>query len=402
MAVKSKRYFKVIALLMCVFVLSASNVYAAGTLDEQKEDLEEKQEQIEADIARVQAELDALEADESAALEYQELLYEKINLIEERVMARINSINALNDTIAELDAQIEVAEIEYADTLEQLKERITVLYQSGSISTLEVLLDSTSLHDFAYKNEMLKATASFDKELMDKITEFVNITKDDRAERDAQKEEVANEKKELEADKEELSILYVENEDLIAELKSLQLLKEEDIEFLENENAEYNAQIAEIIEEQKRLEEEARKAAEEAAKNPSAVPPGGYVSDGDFDPVWPIPGYGYGSITQAYRYGGHYGLDVGIPMMTQIIAVDDGRVASAEYRWDWGNNVLVYHNSTYSTRYAHLQTMTVSAGQHVVKGQVIGYSGSTGQSTGPHLHFEIYQNGSRIDPQIFI
>ncbi len=401
MAVKSKKYIKIFALLMCIVMLCSSNVYAAGTLDQQKEDLEEKQDEIEAEIAAVQAELDKLEADESAALEYQEKLNEMINLLEERVTARMNSINALNEKIAELDAQIEVAEIEYADTLEQLKERITVLYQSGSISTLEVLLDSTSLHDFAYRNEMLKATASFDKELMDKITEFVNITKDDRAERDEQKEQLAEEKKELEADKEELSVLYIENEDLIAELKSLQLLKEEDIEVLENENAEYNAQIQEIIEEQKRQEELARQAAENAAANQTS-PSGGYVSDGDFNPWWPIPGYGYSSITQQYKSGRHYGLDVGIPMMTPIIATDEGQVASAEYRWDWGNNVLIYHNSTYSTRYAHLETMIVSAGQYVSQGQIIGYSGSTGRSTGPHLHFEIYQNGTRIDPQIFI
>ncbi len=434
---KKGNKFRIVALFLSISMLFSANVYATSS----QEELEAARDEIQEEIDRVQSELDKLEADESAALEYQELLSEKISLTEEKVIESMETIEALNKTIIELDAKIEAAELEYADTLSQLKERIVVLYQSGSVSTLEVLLNSKSLHDFAYQNELLKATASFDKELMDEITEFVEITKDDRTERDAQKEQVAQEKTQLEADKEELTGLYAENEELVEDLAEQQLIAEDELVVLENENAEYNAQISSLIA-AKAAEEAAKKAAEEAAAAAAAAeaaakaeaeaaakeeaeangtegddtteddtstetttPPAtdvGTSSDDGFNPIWPIPGYGYGSITQYYRYGGHYGLDVGIPTMTKIVAVDDGEVLSAEYRWDWGNNVLIYHDSTYTTRYAHLEVMSVSYGQEVVKGQVIGYSGSTGQSTGPHLHFEIYQNGSRIDPLAFI
>ncbi len=412
-----------LALFLSVTILFSVNVYA--TSDEQlKEELEAARDELQVEIDSVQAELDKLRADENVALEYQELLSEKINLIEEQVIESIETIERLNLAIAELDARIETAELEYADTLAKLKDRIITLYQSGSVSTLEMLLDSSSLNDFAYRTELLKATASFDKELMDDITEFVNLTKDDREERDTQKENVAQEKIELEANKEELSVLYEENAQLVEELTEQKLIVEDEMATLENENAEYNAQISALIakkaaeeaaaeaaakaEAEAAAKAEAEAAAKEEAENggteddtETTTPPTtdtGSSSDDGFNPIWPIPGYGYGSITQNYRYGGHWGLDVGIPMMTPIVASDDGEVLSAEYRWDWGNNVLIYHDSTYSTRYAHLETMSVSAGQAVVKGQIIGYSGSTGQSTGPHLHFEIYKNGSRVDP----
>ena len=110
-----------------------------------------------------------------------------------------------------------------------------------------------------------------------------------------------------------------------------------------------------------------------------------------------MSGYGTSYITQYYG-GGHNGLDIGAPYGSAIIASESGQVLSASYHWSWGNNVLIYHNGTYSTRYAHMSTIAVSDGQYVEKGQIIGYVGSTGNSTGPHLHFEVYQDGDRVDP----
>ena len=88
----------------------------------------------------------------------------------------------------------------------------------------------------------------------------------------------------------------------------------------------------------------------------------------------------------------HKGLDIGVPYGTPIYASESGQVLSAEYHWSWGHNVLIWHNGTYSTRYAHCSSLAVSAGQYVEKGQVIGYVGSTGPSSGPHLHIDVYQN----------
>ena len=130
---------------------------------------------------------------------------------------------------------------------------------------------------------------------------------------------------------------------------------------------------------------------------------GGYVSTGSF--TWPCPGFT--RITTQFNewtYGGyHHGTDIastggrsiyGAP----IVAADSGRVVTATYHYSYGNYVMIDHGGGYSTLYAHASSLAVSAGQTVTKGQVIAYVGSTGNSTGPHLHFEVRVNGTRQNP----
>lgn len=134
--------------------------------------------------------------------------------------------------------------------------------------------------------------------------------------------------------------------------------------------------------------------------NPSPAP-----DDADgFNPCWPVPDSTY--ILQFYGNDGHEGLDIAGLYGTPIVAAESGEVimANSSDFWadGWGYYVLIYHNGTYTTRYAHLSALTVSNGQYVSKGTVIGYEGSTGDSTGPHLHFGIYENGACVNPLQFI
>lgn len=105
-------------------------------------------------------------------------------------------------------------------------------------------------------------------------------------------------------------------------------------------------------------------------------------------------------------YPGHKGLDIAGPYGTPIVAAADGTVIEANstdsWGMSWGYYVLIYHNGTYTTRYAHMSSVAVSTGQYVTAGTVIGYEGATGNVTGPHLHFEVYENGVRVDPMQFL
>ena len=104
--------------------------------------------------------------------------------------------------------------------------------------------------------------------------------------------------------------------------------------------------------------------------------------------------------------GGHYGLDVGAPRGTPIVASRSGTVMTANSTDEWGNSwgyhVSIYHDSHYTTLYAHMSEVAVESGQWVNKGEVIGYVGNTGYSFGNHLHFEVYEDGRRVDPQKFL
>ena len=139
---------------------------------------------------------------------------------------------------------------------------------------------------------------------------------------------------------------------------------------------------------------------------PTPVPsaPPSYDSSESFQ--WPLPGYGHSSITQYFGNNGHKGLDIGAPEGTPIVASRSGKVMVANNYDSWGDSwgyyVAIYHDSTYSTLYAHMSSVAAYEGQWVNKGDIIGYVGSTGNSTGNHLHFEVYQNGTRVNPSQFV
>ena len=417
----NRRNIRILSGVMALAIFaSATNVFATTTAeyDEQISEIKAQQEANEAEAAELNATLDALRAKTADAEEYQATLEKKIENYQQSIDLAREHIDELNGSIKELEGEIKKADAEYASTLEKLKKRLKALYTSGGeLTTLEILLDSTSLYDFSMRSEAVKSFTRHDKLLMEEIKDYMLKTQEQRDALSAQKTELADQKKALESKQAELEELEAENQKLIEELNIQSANAEALIAQNERESQDYLAQLDQLIadraEQAAREEEERRKAEEEAQKNQGSsggseyVPSGGgSVDSGDLSFGWPLAGYGYGSITQYYggMYSGtpHKGLDIGVPYGTPIYASESGQVLSAEYHWSWGNNVLIWHNGTYSTRYAHCSSLAVSAGQYVEKGQVIGYVGSTGQYSGPHLHFEVYQNGTRVDPLGFV
>lgn len=428
---RKSKLVRFIAVVLCMAVLVPSGVFAS-TIDEikdQREQLKEKQE-------AAQAALNELRDDEDRAQEYGAALVDKIDITEQKIDSARESIDKLNKSIKVLQDKLEESAKEYDSTLETLKVRINALYQTGDVGTVEILLNATSLYDFSLKTEALKSISKHDKDVMEEIRKYMDETKTDRDALAEQKVEVAKLKVELENDQEELEGLYKQNSDHIASLQNQQSAKSTELSNLEEEDETLNAELQRLIEqkrkeeeEQRRREEEERKRQEEeAAKNQgssggssdngssdngssggsSGGSTGGSTGgDGEgmssgFDPAWPLPGYDTSWVTCWYGDGGHNGFDIAGNYGAQIIASQAGQVLSAEYHYSWGNNVLLYHNGTYQTRYAHMSSMAVSSGEYVQRGQVIGYVGSTGNSTGNHLHYEVYYNGTRVDPYPYL
>ena len=161
-------------------------------------------------------------------------------------------------------------------------------------------------------------------------------------------------------------------------------------------------------------EEEAKKAAAAAAANQAngAVTTTGtsdYTVTAAGSGVWPAPdshtitsNYGGRSYPLDGSYNYHLGTDIGASYGTPVVAYQGGTVLIASYHWSYGNYVVVDHGNGLSTLYAHMSALTVSAGQTVTAGQQVGQVGSTGSSTGPHLHFEVRINGSNVDPAPYL
>lgn len=418
-----KRNLRIASGVLAMALLVSTNVFATTTAeyDAQISEIKEKQAQNEAEAEELNAQLESLRSETADAQAYQETLVAQIENYQESIDLARERIDELNSSISTLEDEIEKADAEYADTFEQLKVRLNALYTSGGeLTTLEILLDSTSLYDFSVRSEAIQGVTRHDKQLMEEIKAYMLQTQEQRDELSVQKEELAEQKKDLESKQSELQVLEEENQRLIEELQLQSAEAENLIAENEAESQDYLAQLDSLIaqrSEQAAREEAERQQALENQQNQgvgssdagsSSSGSSGSSNDssvlntGDLSFSWPLAGYGYGSITQYYGNNGHMGLDVGIPYGTPIYAAESGQVISAEYHWSWGNNVLIWHNGTYSTRYAHCSSLAVSAGEYVQKGQVIGYAGSTGNSTGNHLHFEVYQNGSRVDPLNFV
>ncbi len=419
MSSKKRRLARGAALALAVLLMLPVRTLAT-TIDE----VQNRQEELKQENEDLQAKIDALKEDEEAALAYQEELTGKIDENEQKIDQARATIEEMNGKIKELEARLSLSEEKYQGTIDAFKERLKALYVSGgsSLGTLEILLDSESLSEFFTRQELVEVMAQRDQSMLDQLDAYMAETQGDREELVAAQQEVADSKKAIEAAQDELEVLYEENDLLVASLEGQQAQAQEQIAANEAEDAELQAQLEALIAERNRQEEEKRQQAlqnqqaqnggsdgGEGATQPSGgtgvepVTPG--LQSG-FSPIWPLPGVGVGSITghfgDMYFNGPHNGLDIGAGYGTPIVAAQAGEVISAQYHWSWGNNVLIWHNETFSTRYAHMSSIAVSAGQYVEQGQIIGYVGSTGESFGNHLHFEVYYGGSRVDPDPYL
>lgn len=411
---KNRRRLLAGLLALCLFALAPMNAVARTVAE-----IEAEQAQLQAERDNLQAQLEELRDNEAQKQEYQETLQKQIDVVEGQIDTARQDIDDLNKSIKELTMKLDKSEEEMASTIQEFRGRVVALYKAGSVSTLQILLDSTSFSDFSARSELLNAMSRKDKELVDKITAYMEATEDERTECEEKKAKVAELKKGLESKQEELDGLYKENAQAIEDLHGAQAATENALEANQAELDANEAKIAELIEAQRKYEEEQRRLAEEAAAAAAANGGGssGGSSDGTvtyptggggvagFNPIWPLPGVSY--ISAGYNgYPGHKGLDIAGPYGTAVVAAESGTVIEANnydsWGQSWGYYVLIYHNGTYTTRYAHLSSVAVSNGQQVSAGQIVGYEGATGNVTGPHLHFEVYQNGTRVDPMAFL
>lgn len=410
----------------CLFALWLAALAPLAVSAQSLEEIQAQQEQLQAENQQLQTQLDSLREDQAQKQAYLETLQEQISLVQEQILTTRENIQDLNESIGQLTLKLEASQAEVQDIIDLFKQRLVALYTAGNVSTLEILLDSKSLSDFTTRMELIDTMALRDQEIIGKLEDYIAKTQADREQLEAQKQEVASLQVTLEGKEKELAALYEENQAALGDIQGQVYATENQLQVNEEELAESERLVQEAIAAQKRAEEEAKKQAQAAAppaavETPSSGENGSGTSDGGsgavspptpsgggssgFDPIWPLPGVTYISD----HFGGargHKGMDIAGPWGTPIVAAADGQVIEANatdsWGYSWGYYVLIYHNGTYSTRYAHMSSVAVSAGQYVTAGTIIGYEGNTGNSFGAHLHFEVYENGTRVDPARFL
>ena len=379
-----KKGMRALALLLSVLLVSAAGsvlTVGAGTnLNDQIKSLERKQAAIKSEIAD-------LKKDISKQQELKSALQKQINNVQNQIDLYNSEISTLNKKISALEDEVAQTQQTLDDSKAAFKSRLYAMYVSGDQSSLALLLSADDFGDFLYKAELMRSVTEYDTVIIEQLKADIEKLEADEKELENKKSSVKSMKSSMAAKQTELNNSMKEMNSVISDMNE----KKGD---LEDESAEYSAAIKDL---------EKQIAAAAAKAQASKV----VYSGAQF--LWPVPGY-Y-NITSGFRTAkrpNHNGIDIASSGIygKPIVAAADGNVLLAANNGNgYGLYVMINHGTnngnSYTTLYGHMSSIAVSAGQSVKAGQTIGYVGSTGRSTGPHLHYEIRVNGSAKSPLSF-
>lgn len=451
---------KVLAFLTCTVISagiltaipsssSVSKPSAATTMT--LAEIQEKRKENEAKIAELEANINALEGDKAREQEQQEyleaqvkIIQDNINLINAELKSLDEDIKATEDNIVTLDYDIQVQQESIDQNIELFKKRLCAMYINSNDSSASLILGSSSFYDVMSRVQVINRIAEYDDKLINDIV--AEIESLDQSKKSLQSEQLILEMKLEEQEKrkeEKAAELEVFNEKMKETQYELERIAMEQQKYsaerddLQKDIDAMNAEEAEILDAIKRQQEAAQKKWEEdqlrlQQQQQQAQAPSGNGNAGvqgqiiDVTPAasgfaWPAPGFSYISSYYGPRpsLGGyHYGIDVGdggimggtavAAQSGTVVAVYNGcthnyaKYSSCGCGGGYGNYVTISHDGTYSTHYGHLGYASVSVGEYVQQGQAIGAIGSTGWSTGAHLHFEMIVNGARVNPMTYV
>lgn len=387
-------------------VLLLASLVSAPVYGATKKDVENAKSKIsslEEEKKKTEAAIKELETLKSDTEKYVRSLDAQLDSLDSELSRLENDISAKTKSIEETGVRLEEAGETERQQYESMKLRIKYMYEKGDSSFLDLLLQSESMSELLNRAEYIQKISEYDRKMLD---EYVAV-----------KESIARDKAQLETEKTELVALQEKTE---AKQASVEALVNEKTAELQKVNSQIGAKTAEaeayekdikaqedqikkIEAELKRQEEEAKKKAEAAGKTYNTV------SLGNISFIWPCPAssritssFGDRESPTAGASTNHKGIDIGAPTGSNIVAAAGGTVTISTYSYSAGNYVMINHGGGVSTVYMHCSKLLVSVGDTVKKGDVIAKVGSTGYSTGPHLHFGIRQNGTYVNPSKYV
>ncbi len=369
------------ALMLLSVVFSALPIRAASqsAVDALRQELSETSERKK----EIEAELKDLSADKKALSAQIVKLDEQIATAEAEIELQEQLVTELGNQIAEQEVALQQAQADQEEQYEKMKSRIRFMVENGNASYLNILLSAEDFAEFLSLYEIVSQVSTYEQELFEELRALSEQIAETKQQLEDSRAEQVEQLNSLEANKQQLDI---ERDNRSQRMKDLETAEDEVKEAFEEIEAEEDSINAEIK----------RMVAELATTTT-------YVG-GTF--LWPLPS-SYTYITCPYgmrnhpitgKYKLHTGVDIRVGSGVNIFAANGGTVITSTYSAAYGNYVVINHGGGVSTLYAHMSKRAVSKGDVVSQGDVIGYVGSTGYSTGPHLHFEIIKNGSTIDP----
>lgn len=349
-------------------------------LEEQRDELKSQREEMQAGIDELKNEQAGVLEQKRALDEQNEVYRQELELIEEQVSLYTRLVD-------EKAAELEKATADEAEQLAIYKQHVRAMEENGDYTYLSIIFGSRSLSELMANLDMIGEIMEADKRMYDQYTAAREDAEEIKAEYESTLSALADKQDEYEAEKAELESKIEEANDMIAQL-------EEEI------NSNYELYL-EVLAQEEALESDIQNMIAEMERQEAA---NSITSTGTY--IWPLPGYSPGSaygwrmhpIYNEMRF--HAGEDIGAPSGTPILAADSGMATVIPDNGNgYGNYIMINHGGGRVTLYAHMSAFAISNGETVSQGQTIGYVGSTGNSTGPHLHFEVRVNGATTDPK---
>ena len=443
---KQRRLVSILAGLMAAVMLLSllAGILPVSASAKSSKEIKEEINALKGSRTEIWAELEALQGQQDANWESIEDMVKQKENIDQQIgllyteIENINTqIRSYTELIAANQEELDAAEAKLAELNEKNKERIQAMEEEGSVSYWSVLFKARSFTDLIDRINMMQEIHLADQKRMNELSDAAVAVAEARAALETEKAALEESRAELKESQEILDAKRAEADELLTELnadkRELDALEADweaeeakiaaeiaaaEVEYTKALRAEEEAR-RKAEEERKRREEEERKKQEAANKKPSNGNSGGSGDSGSGNSggssfvsgeswarpcTWRRLSSPYGDRihpTLGYRKF-HNGVDLANSQGTPIYAARSGKVTVSTYSSSYGYYVTINHGDGFSSLYAHMTHDVVSVGQTVTKGQLIGYMGSTGRSTGPHLHFSIFYNGSSVNPMNYI
>ena len=400
---RNKKFVRIVAIVLAAIMVftvlyaAVSSVTAQAVTQAQIDKLKDQKKEIDKKKQEMQSQINTLEYEQMSAMAKKQVLDDRIELAEQDIEVINELIASYVLLIEEKEAEVIAAEARENDQLERYKRRVRNMEENGAISYIAVIFEADSFADLLTKIDLVGAIMQDDENTYKQLTAARLATIAAKEELEATKLEQEAEKADLLAKIDELNEQVAQSVEMINQIMA-------DLEAANAINDKIDEEMAKIQKEiNTKVEELKKQQAAEAAAAAAANRPAGGVGTGSL--MWPTAasnlvtsrfGNRYHPVYKTYRQ--HTGIDIGAGYGATVVAADSGTVITSTYNSAYGNYVVVSHGGGMTTLYAHMSSRKVSVGAVVSKGDTVGLVGSTGVSTGPHLHFEVSLNGTRVNP----
>ena len=416
----------VIALLLAAAILTGLlvTVFAANSADIRTEisGLESKQDELDQKKQELEAQIAANNTQTLNVVEQKAQIDQEIELTRQEVENLNEQIRQYNLLIAEKQAELDQLQTDQNDLLDRYKQRIRAMQEQGDVSYWSIIFGAKTFSEMLNRVSMVEEIAQSDQRMLKNMRQIATEVLSAKEELAGEKVSLEEKKTELASAQETLTAKRADSDELLQELVS-------DADLLRETNETYEAMLEDLTEQIAEKEKEytdAKRAEDEAAKNNNnnnnnggnnggnsggnnGGNSGGTPSASGF--LFPLPagsgvvitspyGYRYHPIDGGYRF--HNGVDLAVAQGTPVYATKSGTVTTATFSSGYGYYVTINHGDGFSSLYGHMTHYTVSSGDYVNQGDLIGYVGSTGYTTGPHLHFTMFYNGATVNPMDYV